>query len=321
MAAFVTIADPASLIPIAIETLGMSEDVPFDLFFKQVSGQFVLYRAANFPFHASDLEAMQRRGIRTLYISNGSIAEYEKYLHDQVLTATDATPTARYCAVRDVNRSVFLNALKEKSVGKVLDVASTLAEELAEVVCNQEATICNLFKVMNHDYYTYTHVTNVCVYALALAQELGISDRKEMCELATGALLHDLGKRHIPTEILNKKGQLSLEERTLINAHPQTGFAEVCQREDLTWAQLMMIYQHHERIDGRGYPAKVAGDEILPWSRLCSIVDVHDALSSYRPYRPPMRTAELCEYFKSLSGKSFDQEMVKCWISLMQQTN
>jgi response regulator RpfG family c-di-GMP phosphodiesterase len=321
MPALTTISDPQSLIPIAIETLGMSEDVPFDLFIKQAAGQIVLYRAANFPFHSSDLEAMQRKGIRTLFISNSSLADYESYLHDQVLTDPNAPATARYCAVRDVNRSVFLTAMKEKCVGKVVDAASNLADELAEVVCNQEATICNLFKVMNHDYYTYTHVTNVCVYALALAQGLGISNRKELCEIATGALLHDLGKRHIPTEILNKKGQLSLEERSQINAHPLTGFAEVCLRDDLSWDQLMMLYQHHERLDGRGYPAKVAADEILPWSRLCSIVDVHDALSSYRPYRPPMRTSELCEYFTNLSGKSFDPEMVKCWLHLTLQNS
>lgn len=311
-----TIPDPRTLLPIAIETLGWSDDVPFDLYLKQPSGHFVLYRAANFPFHKADLDAMSRRDIRTLYISSSSLADYEHYLHDQVLTDPDAPPTARLCALRDANRSVFLSALKEKNVGRVVSVANTLAEELADVVCNQDATVCSLFKVLSHDYLTYTHVTNVCVYSLALAQGLGVSNRKELCQIATGALLHDVGKRHIPTQILNKKGRLTVGERSLINSHPRSGFAEVCLRDDLNWSQLMMIYQHHERLDGLGYPAKIAGDDILPWSRLCSVVDVHDALSSYRPYRPPMRTSELRAYFQQNAGTCFDPEMVKCWISL-----
>jgi response regulator RpfG family c-di-GMP phosphodiesterase len=321
MSALLCAVDPKSLLPIAIETLGWSEDVPFDLYLKQSSGQFVLYRAANFPFHKSDLDAMQRRGINTLFITSGSLGDYETYLHQQVLSNTSAPPTARLCALRDANRSVFLTALREKSVGPIVSTASELATELADVVCRQDATFCNLYKVLSHDYYTYTHVTNVCVYSLALAQGLGIVSRDELCAIATGALLHDVGKRHIPTEVLNKKGRLSVEERSLINSHPTSGFAEVCDRSDLTWAQLMMVYQHHERLDGTGYPARVLGGEILPWSRICAITDVYDALSSYRPYRPPMKTSELCDYLNQNAGNWFDKEMVACWTNLILQAN
>lgn len=108
---------------------------------------------------------------------------------------------------------------------------------------------------MAHDYYTYTHVTNVCTLCLVLAVGLGIHDRGELLDIATGALLHDLGKRHIPPNVLNYPGRLNDEQWKLIQRHPADGFKELCLRGDLKWGQLMMIFQHHERPDGRGYPA------------------------------------------------------------------
>jgi len=309
-----TSPDAASLMPIAVELIRCGEAFEFDLYLPDgMGGKPVLYRGKSFPIQRSDLEALQRRGIRTLFIAPDCLEHYERYLHERVLTDDSASPAMRFCAVREANRSLFLAAMNEKHVGRVVAVASDLATELADVVCNQERTIDHLFRLLSHDYYTYTHVTNVCVYTLALAKRLGISSQKELATIATGALLHDVGKRYIPVEILNKKGKLTDEEFAIIKRHPLTGFRDLCRRDDLTWAQLMMVYQHHERLDGRGYPVRATGEEILPWSRMCAVADVFDALTSYRPYRGPMPLAEVREFFSTNAGTQFDPEMVRCW--------
>jgi HD-GYP domain-containing protein (c-di-GMP phosphodiesterase class II) len=136
-----------------------------------------------------------------------------------------------------------------------------------------------------------------------------------LAELAAGALLHDIGKRHIPPHVLNKPGKLSDDEWELVREHPTSGFRELVARDDLTWPQLMMVYQHHERLDGSGYPAGIHGDEMHPWARYCAVVDVFDALTCQRPYRRAVPVPEVCDYLTKHAGVWFDAEAVACWVA------
>jgi HD-GYP domain-containing protein (c-di-GMP phosphodiesterase class II) len=131
--------------------------------------------------------------------------------------------------------------------------------------------------------------------------------------IGTAAVLHDIGKRQVPSAVLNKPGRLDAEEWDLVQEHPRTGFDQLAPRGDLTWDQLMMIYQHHERLDGRGYPVGLEGDEIHEWARICAIADVFDALTSERPYRKPDTLDKVLDYLQSLAGNSLDKEMIHCW--------
>ena len=133
--------------------------------------------------------------------------------------------------------------------------------------------------------------------------------------MAAGALLHDIGKRHIPSHVLNKPGKLTDDEWELVREHPTSGFRELAGRTDLSWPQLMMVYQHHERLDGSGYPAGILGDEMHPWARICAVVDVFDALTCHRSYRRPVPASEVCNYLNKYAGLWFDAEAVACWTS------
>jgi HD-GYP domain-containing protein (c-di-GMP phosphodiesterase class II) len=79
----------------------------------------------------------------------------------------------------------------------------------------------------------------------------------------------------------------------------------------------MMVYQHHERLDGKGYPVQIGGDEIHPWAKLCAVADVFDAITSARPYRKPMSLEDALDFFERRAGVAFDKEFVKCLSSLM----
>ena len=89
------------------------------------------------------------------------------------------------------------------------------------------------------------------------------------------------------------------------------------ERDDLSFGQLMMTYQHHERMDGSGYPVGCLGDEIHPWAKLCAIVDVYEALTSNRPYRSPMTPKTALTLLDKGEGTEFDPEMLKCWRQLI----
>lgn len=311
--------DPAALLPVAVATIRCGEAFDFDLYLRDAASRPVLYRGQNFRMQQSDLSALERRGIQTLFIHHSSLDLYERYLRERVLTDASLPPEARFCAVKEANRSVFLAALMNHQIESLMNVAGELADEFASAFCGEHCTIDMLLALLSHDYYTYTHVVNVGVYCLALAKMLGVSEHAELSGIAKGALLHDIGKRHVPADILNKKRKLTDDELRVVKLHPLTGFRELSQRADVTWPQLMMIYQHHERIDGRGYPVGIGGDEIHFLGRLCAVADVYDALSSFRPYRRPMPATQIREYFHSNVSKHFEPSLVACWDEVLKK--
>jgi HD-GYP domain-containing protein (c-di-GMP phosphodiesterase class II) len=175
----------------------------------------------------------------------------------------------------------------------------------------------DLYRLARHDFNTFTHITNVTSYGVILAERLGLCDDSQFEPLAKAAILHDIGKRFIPASILQKPAKLDPEERAIIETHPQRGYEELCERGDMSHEQLMIVYQHHERFDGKGYPVGFQGEEIHPWARMLAVVDVFDAMTGTRPYRRPATAAEAMDYISKSSGTHFDPEMVACWKSIM----
>jgi HD-GYP domain-containing protein (c-di-GMP phosphodiesterase class II) len=153
-----------------------------------------------------------------------------------------------------------------------------------------------------------------------LAMRLGITAKSELRQIAVGAMLHDLGKLGIPESILTKPGMLDDRELDLVKSHPVLGFRKLCRRSDLNYGQLMMVYQHHERMDGLGYPVGSAADEIHAWTRICSVVDVFEALTSNRPYRAHLRIDEVLGLMDLSSGTRFDRGVYECWKATIKTT-
>ena len=168
-----------------------------------------------------------------------------------------------------------------------------------------------------HDFNTFTHVTNVASYCVMLAKKLGINDDNELRKIATAAILHDLGKRFIPSRILTKTTKLTPEEREIVESHPTRGYVELCEKSELDFGQLMMVYQHHEHMDGTGYPVGVLKDEIHPWARMLAVVDVFDTMTAKRPEGRPATAEQVLDFQRQQAGTQFDREVVECWISAM----
>ena len=308
--------DSRSLVPIAVETLGFGSPCVLNLYLRPTAdGKPVLYRAKSLAMTPADVRVLLARNVRTLYIHAECLDEYEIYLREQVLSSGAATSDARYCALRDVNRAVLLDAMRHNHVGRMVDLAVEFGTELAGMFSSEEGLSAHLFGVLRHDYYTYTHVTNVCVYSLALAHALGVRGRDELTAIATGAILHDVGKRHIPATILNKRQKLTNDEIRVVQRHPRDGFVDLCDRADLSRSQLMMVYQHHEKLNGTGYPTRAVAAEIDDWAKICAVADVFDALTSHRPYRAPMPLADVLEHLDNGAGTAFDKEMIRCWMA------
>jgi HD-GYP domain-containing protein (c-di-GMP phosphodiesterase class II) len=227
----------------------------------------------------------------------------------------------RYAALQLAMAAEIEHATRLIDCGPYVAAAEKLGRELTTLFVGNNVLPRDLYNLARHDFYTFSHVTNVASYGLILADRLGLcSCDADFESLAKSAILHDIGKRFIRASILSKPAKLTAEERAIIETHPQRGYEELCARNDMSEAQLMMVYQHHEKYDGSGYPVGFAGDEIHPWARMIAIVDVFDAMTGTRPYRRPCSAQEALEYIVRNAGTHFDKEMVECWNSTMAKT-
>ena len=188
---------------------------------------------------------------------------------------------------------------------------------MVESICSDDLVLRDMFFLMAHDYESYTHATNVSTYCLTIARELGIGDLQELVAITTGALLHDIGKRHLPPDLLKRASRLNRKENTQFQRHAQLGFEELSVRNDLSWGQLMMVYQHHEHVDGSGYPVQIAGEEMHLWARICAIANAFDTLTADRSYRRAVPLGAALEFIARRAGKSFDKEIALCLIRSM----
>jgi hypothetical protein len=168
--------------------------------------------------------------------------------------------------------------------------------------------------VEQRDPYTAGHQRRVASLAEAIGIEMGLS-KDRLIGLRMSCVVHDIGKIHIPAEILSKPGRLTPAEYEIIKTHPKSGW-EVLKNIDFPWPIAEIVYQHHERPDGSGYPRGLKGDEILLESRILMVADVVDAMSSHRPYRPALGILHALQEIMQNKGKFYDEEVVNTCIKL-----
>ena len=166
------------------------------------------------------------------------------------------------------------------------------------------------------DPYTAGHQRRVTELSIAIAEELGL-DEQQIEGIRFGATIHDIGKIHIPAEILNYPGQLSEMEFGIIKTHTEVG-NNIVKDIDFPWPVADIIYQHHERLDGSGYPQGLKGDEIILEARILAVADVVEAISSHRPYRPSMGIEAALDELRKNRGKFYDPEITDICIKLFE---
>jgi putative nucleotidyltransferase with HDIG domain len=169
--------------------------------------------------------------------------------------------------------------------------------------------------VERRDPYTSGHQANVAALSVEIARKLGW-DRFKIEGLRLGAMIHDIGKISVPSEILNRPGKLTDSEFAIIKAHPETGY-DILKGTDFPWPIREMILQHHERLDGSGYPAGMRGDAILDETRVLSVADVLDAITSHRPYRPSRGIETALKEIEDGRGTYYDPAVVDAALELI----
>jgi len=164
------------------------------------------------------------------------------------------------------------------------------------------------------DPYTASHQQRVAQLAYAIAQEMGLPE-EQIKGIRVAGLLHDIGKIKIPAEILSKLGGLTEHEYGLIKAHPRLGY-EILKTIEFPWPVAQIVLQHHERMDGSGYPQGLLGEEIMLEARILGVAEVVDAISSHHPYRPARTIDEALDEVLRNTGVLYDAEVVNACLTL-----
>jgi putative nucleotidyltransferase with HDIG domain len=277
---------------------------------------FRLYRDAGAEIKPSDLKRLVDAGITTVYLDAADYARFQEKLRSSLdsIVSDERLPVAqRLGIVNEVVRSVLREAFHRGNVDRTVKETSEMAEHVVELVCRDDQIASELNSVLHFDYSTFTHSANVAYYTLMLAHALGHTDRAVLRTIGTGALLHDIGKVGIPEQILLKPGPLSPEERNVLRGHPAQGLISLRDQFQLEFGQLMMVYQHHERTDGSGYPVRLGRNEIHEWARICAVADVFEALTSDRPYRRALSAKAALDVIDQGERKGLEPEFLQCW--------
>lgn len=164
------------------------------------------------------------------------------------------------------------------------------------------------------DPYTSGHQKRVADLSVAIASSIGMSaddvDGIYMC-----GIVHDIGKIHVPAEILSRPSRLTEIEFAIIKVHSESGY-QILKNIDFPWPIAEAVYQHHERLDGSGYPRGLSGDEIITVARIITVADVVEAMASHRPYRPALGTEAALAEIKKNAGKLYEGDIVEACLSL-----
>ena len=247
---------------------------------------------------------LQNLGITSVYIWDERTADLE--IKEPI---SDRTRLMAASAIREVMAELRDDFQSNGIIPHNLPRLMAVVDDILNDLLSAGKLIMDFFEIKTSDDYTFLHSVNVCVLTLIFGLRLGCKE-KELRELGLGALLHDIGKIFIPTEIITKPGPLTREEWEIMTRHTSLGFDILRKSQGLSLAAAHISYQHHERYDGTGYPRGLAGEDIHLYARITSICDVFDALTSNRNYRKAYPVHEALEYILGNGNSHVDYHLV-----------
>ena len=217
-------------------------------------------------------------------------------------------------SVANALRRRALDLQSQFEVQNLESIINDQTQDLLDANDRLNRILTNTVKAMSlalesRDPYTAGHQQRVASISAAIAQKMGFNDERiEYLKMA--GMIHDIGKISVPAEILCKPTRLSKAEFEIIKEHPLTGY-RILKEIDFPYPLAKMVYQHHERIDGSGYPQGLAGDQILMESKILAVTDVVEAMASHRPYRSALGIDVALDEIVKNKGRSFDPEVVE----------
>jgi putative nucleotidyltransferase with HDIG domain len=285
-----------------------------------------------------DLQRIQASSIRELWIDSSmgldvevgipcESAEQVEAEVDERLSAVVAAPIVARCSLDEEiarasklcarSKAAVVSMFSDARMGRALEFeeAEELVGEISDSLLRHPNALISLARLKNADEYTYMHSVAVCALMIALARQLGL-DEALVRDAGLAGMLHDIGKMAIPAALLSKPGKLTDDEFVTMRKHPLAGGEILLAGKQTNALVLDVCLHHHEKIDGSGYPYRLAGEQISLFARMGAICDVYDAISSDRPYKKGWGPAESIHKMAEWKGH-FDERVFQAFVKVI----
>ncbi|MBF0464170.1 MAG: DUF3391 domain-containing protein [Nitrospirae bacterium] len=303
--------------PIDKETLIRGSLIDFSIYFKKNLEILPFLKYKDKPIEITDkILSLQNN----FMIERSANERYKKYLKDLESFKASGTPEEirkiKNTIIRENAKFLMMELLDDPRSGEKIKRCKQSIEEIVETIQKTGSVLSELLTINKYDYYTYTHSINVGVLSVGLAVALGTLKNSELQMLGMGAILHDIGKSAIPNSILNKPSRLTEKEYAVIKQHVGLGVKILHEQKTCPKDAFVPILEHHEKLSGTGYPRGLAANDIHMAGRIVSLVDVYDALTTARPYKPAYSSFEALSIIRN-QIEDFDADIFLKFVKML----
>jgi putative nucleotidyltransferase with HDIG domain len=255
------------------------------------------------------IEGLRRSGVDSIYIDDPRTSDI--VVEDLIRQET------RQAAVEVIEKTVkqITNSNKLARKISVKEMGLHFQQAFGSILddlMRKEHIVVHLTTISSHSPSLYHHSINVAVLAAAVGMSLGYN-RYQLMDLGVGAMLHDIGKVKLPAELLHKKERWNEEEMEIAKQHTMYGFDLLRKQRDISLLSAHVALQHHERLDGSGYPQGLKGKQIHEYAQIVAICDVYDSLTSPRPWRKRYMPQDALEYLMGAGGHLFEHHLIQAF--------
>lgn len=307
-------------IPIQVASLRVDTVTQFDLYIKATSGEpAVLYADHRVPFTEASRRRLQDNQVEYLFIHANQLGQYRRYIENNlpaILADVGVRMEDKSQLLHITAQGVVEDVLEGTDVEEGLERGGQLISHTVDFLFGQRAALRHLVESASVDYDIYTHSVNVCVMSLALAQRMGYPGER-LIEFGTGTLFRDVGLSKISPKIVHNTGRLTQKEFLEIKQHPVYSEELLIETNVTSPVTLDVVRHHHEKVDGSGYPDGLAGDNVTTLVRICTTVDVFDALTTNRSHKKALGTYEALEVMSQELQGELDIDIVKALITML----
>lgn len=312
---------PSDYIPVPMSSLVTDKQTAFDLYLPpDGTGTPALYRNANVPFTIVERSRLLASGVDTLYIHPSDLRRYRRYTEENLaalLRRDDLVSREKLRLVYDSAHGLMADVFDDPRLGEPIARSRQLVEHTVGYMLEQGEVLEDLLHVMAYDYHVYTHGINVCVFGLSLALRSGISDENTLKDFGNALLLHDVGKSEIDPEIVNCPGKLTKKQFEEMKLHTVYGYEILSSHADSSPLVLDVTRHHHEKLHGQGYPDGLSGGRISKFTRISTIVDIFDALTTQRVYKSALPTFDSLKLMRDEESAGLDPEYFRTFVQMM----
>lgn len=264
------------------------------------------------------IDSLLKRGVGGIYTSEGEDDPDEELIPDAIKEKIEKLKVADPAKVR-LTESVKARVSEgvqylyhNTESENFTQATNTIANDLMQAVLENDAIAIDINALKVSDEYTFKHSVDVATMAMIIAQKHGLPE-KSIYDIGITGLLHDVGKSKIPNEVLNKPARLTDEEFALMKQHTLLGYKILKEKNDVKEEIRQGVLQHHEKMNGKGYPLGIASDKINLYAKILAVADIYDALVTKRPYKEPFSQRDAIEMIMSMTSE-LDVDIMKSFL-------